>query len=154
MLPSRRAKPPSPDVGELDERIRQVEERLVAREQALGRRAGVLGQRLRLALQPKWLAVPLLGGAAALVAVGWWAARHTGRAAWGQPAPGGPPPGPVPPAAHPWWEHVISIGWPLLPRVWREQTGPAVAVALGLGLAHRRRQSQAPREGAGVDPAG
>ncbi len=149
MLPSRRTKPPPLDgLGDLDERIRQAEQRLVAREQALGRRVGALGQRLRRALQPQRLAMPLLGGAAALLAVGWWAGRRTGGGARGGPAP----PGAQQPAADPWWTHLISLGWPMLPRAWREQAGPAVALVLGLGLAGRHRRP--PSVPAGGDPAG
>lgn len=152
MLPFSRAKPLFPDLGDLDERIRQAEQRLVAREQALGRGAGVLGQRMRRALQPQRLAVPLLGGAAALLAVGWWAGRHTGGGAREGAAPGGPPPGPPQPAADPWWARLVSLGWPLLPLAWREQAGPAVALVLGLGLAGRHREPP-PRVVAGAGPA-
>ena len=140
------------DVGDLDERIHQAEQRLMAREQLLGRRVGALGQCLRQAVQPRRLVVPLLGGAAALLATGWWAGRRTGGGARGEPAQSGPPPGPPQPAAEPWWASLVSLVWPLLPREWREQAGPAAVLALGLGLVRRHRHP--PPEAHALPPQG
>lgn len=140
MLPARHAKPPRPDMKDLDERIRQAEQRLVAREHALGERIDALGRRLRRALQPQQLVGPVLGVAGVLLAVGW------GAGAWlGRPAPN---PGPRP-AADPWWARLFTLVWPLLSPAWRARAGPAAA-ALALGLAAGRRQP-APRVAAAVD---
>lgn len=122
---------------DLEARIRQAEERLIAREENLHRRAAHLLGRTRSALSPRRLLAPLLGAGAA-VGVLWWAFR--GGRARPQPAvAGGQPAGPLAHGEVP-WVRMVGLAWPLLPVAWRSRISPGMAtavVSLGLPLMER-----------------
>lgn len=121
MAPPSLAKPRQFDGDDLDQRILQTEQRLVAREQALGLSVNALGRRVRHHLRPRRLALAVAGTALLLLAAGWWLGRR-GRGAVQRPAPAGS-----------WWTRLIPLALPLLPQAWRDPAGPAAAAALALG---------------------
>jgi hypothetical protein len=125
---------------DLDARIQQAEQRLIAREEGLRRRAGALGKRVALAWQPSKLLAPLLvvGGVTTL---GWLWSRRPAPAAGFAPSPARPSPAqPSAPAGgadsgagH--WVHWLPMLWPLLPPRWRESMPASLRlVARHLGL--------------------
>lgn len=120
------AKHPPSDGDDLDLRILQAEQRLVAREQALGLSVNALGRRVRRNLKPRRLAMGVAGGALLLLGAGWWLGRR-GAAQ--------PPAQAVPDGA--WWSRliprVVPFALPLLPQAWRERAGPLAAAAALLG---------------------
>lgn len=130
-----RAETQAAESGDLDERIRLAEQRLIARDETLRRRFGLLGTRAKDLLQPRRLLAPLAGGAVALGAL-WWMWRGLGpRMA---PAPVASPPRPVKPQLP--WVSLLGLAWPLLPRHWRSRVSPATAstaIAFGLPLVER-----------------
>jgi len=114
----------------LDERIRRVEQRLIAREENLRRGIAHLGGDLRERLRPgRWL-LPVGGGllAAAAVLALWrrpaaHAAEHVAAAR--------------PPGARLPWVQLVGFAWPLLPERWRARVSPTVVnsvMTLGLPL--------------------
>ena len=122
-----------PEVRDLDARIEQAEQRLIAREAGLRRRAGALGERVRAAWQPGRLLAPLLVSAGVAM-LGWlW----RGRAA---PAPRNLEPAPAPARApadggHGHWVHLLPLLWPLVPQAWRARVPPSLGrLAVGVGL--------------------
>jgi len=131
---------PEPAAPDLDTRILQVEQRLIAREEKLRRGIDGLGLRVRRTLRPWRRALPAIGltlAASALGGLAWRWTRHraTGRKVHGaaarQPADSGAPGAE---AGIP-WVRLVALGWPLLPSAWRARISPATAstlVALGL----------------------
>jgi hypothetical protein len=136
---------------DLDARIQQAEQRLIAREENLRRRASALGQRVADAWQPRKLVAPLLvvGGVTTL---GWLWQRRPAAPAHAAPA------APRAAAQHDagagggggTWVHLLPLLWPLLPLAWRAQVPPSVhkmAVRMGVPLMElllkRRRHGSA-----------
>jgi apolipoprotein D and lipocalin family protein len=137
--------------SDVDARVLQVEERLIAREVRLRRGLAGIGLRMRRGLRPWRRGLPAIGVALALSSLGalawlWWqrraphgavggptGAHHAGDAAAAQG--GGIP-----------WVRLVALGWPMLPASWRARVSPSMAsslVALGLPAAewllHGRR---------------
>ncbi|HET7524577.1 MAG TPA: lipocalin family protein, partial [Burkholderiaceae bacterium] len=115
----------------IDDRIRAIEQRLVAREHALALRFGALGERLRRAARPRRMLRPMLGIAGALFAL-WWLLH--GRLPAQQAQRGARSGGDAS------WAHWLALVWPLLPPAWRSRVSPASAaalVSLGIPLAER-----------------
>lgn len=137
---------------DLDARIEQAEQRLIAREEHLRRRTGALGQRLAQAWQPHRLVTPVLV-VVGVTTLGWlWRRRPAAAVSAANLAPR-----PAQPVAAKAgrdssggrWLHVLPMVWPLLPPTWRERVPPSVhKLALGLGfpllevLLERRRQDR------------
>jgi apolipoprotein D and lipocalin family protein len=132
-LPSRR----EVDPDDLEARIRQAEQRLMAREEDLRRRLGALGVRARQAATPRRLVGPLAGLGLAVLGLRWlFKGRDAGRlpraAADNEAAAEAP---------HEWsWVRLVGLAWPLLPVAWRSRISPATAttlMTLGLPLIER-----------------
>lgn len=114
----------SPD--DLDARILQVEQRLIAREENLRRGLSAFSRRLGEATQPRRLLRPALIGGGALAAL--WLLRRRPKPAAG-PAPrragysasgmGGIP-----------WVRLAGLAWPMLPQRWRRHVNPVFASTL------------------------
>lgn len=123
---------------DLDDRIRQAEERLIAREENLHRRVGQLLGRTKSAFSPQRLLAPVLGVGTALGML-WWTFRG-GRARPRPPAAaGGHAASPLARGEVP-WVRLVGLAWPLLPLAWRSRVSPGVAtafVSLGLPLMER-----------------
>ena len=146
---------PAPETR-LDQRIREVEARLVAREQALDDGVRRLHARVKHSFEPGRLATGAAGMALAVAALGLWAWRRRRArpapavAAAGDPA-GSPPAGGMP------WAHLAALAWPMLPAAWRARLSPATAgilTGLGLPLADwllRGRRRGPPATAAAVD---
>jgi apolipoprotein D and lipocalin family protein len=124
-----------PPATPLDERIRAVEDRLIARERAIGNSAMALVERVREATRPRRLLAPVVGVGVAAVVL-WWLLRG-GRSARADARPR---------AVHKGggfdlpWVHLLAMAWPLLPTGWRARISPATAatvVSLGMPLAER-----------------
>jgi apolipoprotein D and lipocalin family protein len=135
---------PSPDrlAPDLDTRILEVEQRLIAREEKLRRGIDGLSLRAQHALGPWRRALPAIGLTLAVsflgaLAWGWKRrsplarrgadamARHAADSA-DQGGHGGIP-----------WVRLVALGWPLLPSAWRARVSPATAstlAAVGLPL--------------------
>lgn len=130
----------------LDDRIRQAEQRLIAREENLRRTVNALGRRARASLTPSQLLKPVLlpavGGLLALVG-GWWVLRtRGGSGAVGHraPAPGtGRAEGGKSRHEAPWIS-LVGLGWQLVPVAWRSRFNPQIVnlvITVGLPLAER-----------------
>ncbi len=129
--------PSRPEAAELDDRILQVEQRLIAREDRLRRGMSALTGRVRRATQPARLLLPL--GSAVVGGLLWWLwrGRSTGAHATSrlQTAASGQHRGS---SAEAPWVSLIALAWPLVPARWRRRISPATAstlVAIGLPLA-------------------
>lgn len=129
--PAAHAGPLAPaDTRDLDTRIQQAEQQLVAREQRLRVQVHALGRRARRAAAPRALLLKVAGGALAGLGVLWTLRRAAGRGhapdAPGTAARTGAPP------------HLLltllPLAWPLLPARWRQRVSLATAAAV-LGLA-------------------
>jgi len=141
---------------DLDARILQVEQRLIAREENLRRRVSHVSTRVREAWRPRRLLLPLAGAGIALAALIWFGrGRPAVRPAQ---APGSAPP----PESHGHGSHWISLlglVWPLLPPNWRARVPPSVVnlvMTVGLPLLETllQRRPAAPLLTAGpLDPA-
>jgi lipocalin len=122
-----------PQQGDLDARILQAEQRLVARQENIQRRLAAAGQRLQRALNPGRLLWPL-GATLAVGGLGWLLRGR--RSAAVAPFVATPPgheavagAGGVP------WLQVAGSMWPLLPRSWRRRISPATFnLVLNAGL--------------------
>jgi hypothetical protein len=134
---------------DLDARIEQAEQRLIAREEGLRRRVGALGQRVAQAWQPRKLVTPLLV-AGAVTALGWlWSRRpaSVNGSAQAPTQPGAVERGAGSGSAH--WVRWLPMLRPLLPPSWRTSVpAPLRQLARGMGLPLlqlllRRRCSQA-----------
>lgn len=122
---------------DLDSRIRQTEQRLIAREENLRRRLSAFGSRVKDVAQPKRLVAPVLGAVLAASSL-WWLLRGKSPPSAAVAASGAgearPRRSELP------WVNMIAFVWPLLPAHWRSRISPATAstvVALGLPLAER-----------------
>jgi len=138
MSPSPRTESPRPT---LEDRIQQVELRLIAREERLWTSAIAIRTRVHAAVQPRRLLRPLaIAGGVGLAAFGaWWLMRRRGgarRAPFGRGRE----------ARHTanWrmrgvaavglltavpWNAVIGLVWPLLPARFKRQVSPGAAAA-------------------------
>jgi hypothetical protein len=134
-------------VDDLDGRIMQVEQRLIAREECLRLGIDAAALRVRVAARPWRRALPVIGlllGASFLV--GLWRRRRPQAPATALPDRrhhGGADDARR--GAGFRWAHLVATGWTLLPATWRSRISPAaastlVATALPLlaWLRHRR----------------
>jgi apolipoprotein D and lipocalin family protein len=119
--------------GDIDARILQVEQRLIAREENLRRGATAFSAQLGDTLKPRRLLKPALitAGVAALLL---WRPARTAAATAAAPARASAAAGlrGVP------WVRLLGLAWPLLPAHWRHRISPGAAsaiVAVGLPLA-------------------
>jgi apolipoprotein D and lipocalin family protein len=132
---------------DLDTRIEQVEQRLVAREAWLRSTAESLGQRTRIALTPSPWVLPAVGAGVVLwLGWRWWYRR--------EPVPRVSVNVPATVAgrhddalADLPWAGLAAMGWPLMPAAWRGRVSPAAAAAvvstvlsIGRRLFGRRRR--------------
>jgi apolipoprotein D and lipocalin family protein len=131
--------PPRLGSAELSELIEQAERRLEARERALHSQARAIRERLRDALQPRRLLLPLAAAALAGWAL-WGALRRPGRRHRPLAA------GRAGARRTLWhrnlssWLRAVSLALPLLPAAWRARISPVTAsavVTLGLPLLER-----------------
>lgn len=130
---TRRATGSEAGSADIDARILEAEQRLMAREHGLQLSVQGLGMRLRHSLHPRRLLVPALGLGATLAGMLWMLGRR--RRSIG-PAQGLDP---APPLCTPrqvgHWVPLVGLLWPLLPEAWRARVNPAVArLALDTGL--------------------
>jgi apolipoprotein D and lipocalin family protein len=115
--------------ADLDARILQVEQRLVAREQTLRRGLEGVGRRVQRALQPWRRALPAMSATlavSALAALVWrWQRRRSPLARFStaapQPSPAAAQGGEFP------WVRLVALVWPLLPAAWRTRVSPGTA---------------------------
>lgn len=128
---------PHPDAADLDGRILQVEQRLIAREERLHRSIAGLTSRVRRVTQPGRWFLPV--GGAVLGGVFFWLLRGRGGGAYStsavQTAASGQRRGSNAEAP---WVSLLALAWPLLPARWRTRISPAAAsalVAIGLPVA-------------------
>jgi TRAP-type C4-dicarboxylate transport system permease small subunit len=115
---------------DLDTRIDQLEQRLVAREAWIRSTADSLRQSTRLAVTPRPWALPLVG-AGMVVWLGWrwWHRRGPARpASVGVPATASGRH--VPGRADLPWAGLMALAWPLVPASWRGRFSPAAAAAI------------------------
>jgi len=118
--------------ADIDARILEVEQRLIAREGKLRRDVAHLNGQLRERLSPRQWAPSVGAGLLTVAALA---------ALWRRPTPPAPraPGSPSPLASLPWM-HLMGLAWPLLPEHWRQRVGPFTAssfVTLGLPLIER-----------------
>jgi len=129
------ANQPRPEDVDIDQRILEVEQRLMAREERWRRGVDSLTSRVRQVAAPGRLLVPIGGALFGAVLLRSWrrggAARATSpviSAASGQHRGGN---------AEAPWISLIALAWPLVPARWRTRVSPATAstlVAIGLPL--------------------
>jgi hypothetical protein len=140
---------PPADVGEgsLNERIRRVELRLIAREERVWNGLDDLRLRVTHALDPRRFVTPaLIGtGIAALAGGAWWAIRRRARESTPATSSTG-----TANAERPWrvgmasafsviallpWPPLLRTAWPMLPMQWRRRASPdMVGAGLNVGL--------------------
>jgi apolipoprotein D and lipocalin family protein len=138
-LPASLPRAEAPPPVDLDDRILEVEQRLIAREAQLRRGVAALGQQLHTALQPRRLVRPAM---VAALALGLLLGRPWRRR--GAPAPAQPQPHGAAPVVRPAliallaglpWARLLGQAWPLLPARWRGRVSPATAASvLRMGL--------------------
>lgn len=146
--------------ADIDARILQAEQRLIAREENLRRGVTAFGDQVRETIRPARLLQPALLTAAVAVIVLWWPSRKSASApasqqqhAAGTAASVARPALFVLLAGIP-WTRFLSHAWPMLPGRWRERLNPATAAsALTFGLPllegwlTRRRRDEPARPG-------
>lgn len=123
---------------DLDSRIRQTEQRLIAREENLRRRLSAFGGRVKEFAQPKRLVAPALGAALAGTSL-WWLLRGKSASGAATSVPSGAAEARPRRSELP-WVNMIAFVWPMLPAHWRSKVSPGTAstvVALGLPLVER-----------------
>lgn len=140
---------------DLDARILQAEQRLIAREENLRRRVGLLGAQLRGRIEPwrnKRMRAMAYAGAALGGLLLWTLWRGRGRPARAVAGSSGGGEarnaGPGFAASNLPWVRLIGLAWPLLPAGWRSRIDPAVmnfVMSLGLPLAEKLFQGTAGR---------
>lgn len=108
-----------PRFAEIDQRILEVEHRLIAREEGLHR--SVLHLRQRLQDEPRRLLAPAVG---TLGAIASWVWLRRGR----QPA--SDQAHRVHGAEGPSWVRYVGVAWPLLPARWRARVNPTTAITV------------------------
>ena len=128
---------PRPEATQLDDRILQVEQRLIAREERLRRNIADLSGRIRRAAEPKRVLLPLGGALLGVIALKLWRNRGGGARATSPvyTAASGQHRGS---SAEAPWVSLLALAWPLVPARWRSRISPATAstlVAIGLPLA-------------------
>src|SRR5262245_13690062 len=106
----------------IDDRVRAVEQRLVARETAWAAHVGLFGQRLRAATRASRVVPTLLGISVALLAL-WVALR-------GRPSVVATSTGARAAVADVPWAQWLTLAWPLLPIAWRARVSSATAATL------------------------
>lgn len=122
--------------GDLDARILQAEQRLIAREENLHRRWAAARQRVQRRWKPGRLLLPL-SISVGLGVLGWL--RRGRRTAPAAPAASSTPNPPLQAAASgpgglPWLQ-LVGMVWPLLPATWRQRVSPATLnMLLNVGL--------------------
>jgi hypothetical protein len=142
----------APDTGhgDLDARILQAEQRLIAREEALHRSVRSLGKRMRQALRPRQLLIPAVCVGAVLSAVLWFGLRRRPAARPGPALAADAPPRRRGGAAR--WARRAGLLWPMLPVSWRARISPAwtdLVLSTGLPLLeHLLAPSRRPLRGA------
>lgn len=125
-LPPKTRPPPRPEAdgsapgfAEIDQRILEVEHRLIAREEGLHRSVQHLRQRLQ--EEPRRFIAPAIGTLGALAS---WLWLRRGR----QQATGPTPL--VRDSAGPSWVRYVGVAWPLLPARWRARVNPTTAITV------------------------
>lgn len=140
---------PDAEDQDLDTRILQVEQRLIAREESLRVGVACLGQRVRQKLHVGRHALPTIGLSvvvAALGAVVWWKWSRASRPAANPQRSHSAPAGSGRPGELP-WVRLVALAWPMLPAAWRSRVSPATAstlAALGLPLIERLLHGRPP----------
>lgn len=126
--------PPDAPGDDLDARIRRAELALIARDARVRRQVALLGQRVQRARDPASWAMPLAGGALALLA-GWWLWRRVR-----------PRPTPQAAAHHAAgaratrpgkldWLELLALAWPFMPEPWRQRLGSnPTSAMMNLGM--------------------
>ena len=145
--------PPAGRSAELIAQIRQAELRLTTREERLQQGVSTLGRRLRRAVEPRRLVLPVAGAAAAGLAL-WWVTRRQRGTAHAQVATYAATPLPSQWMSMP----LMHVLWPLLPLAWRARISPVAAsalVSMGWPLVQRlvlpHAQAEPPATVASVD---
>ena len=119
LLPPGKVERSPPGFAEIDQRILEIEQRLIAREEGLHRRVALLRHRVQ--DEPRrWLG-PALGAVAGLGGLLWFG-RSRGRQREAAPHVQG--------GAGRSWLHYIGMAWPLLPSSWRARVNPTTAVTV------------------------
>jgi apolipoprotein D and lipocalin family protein len=117
-----------PEPVDRDERLRELELRVIARDEALQRRLHGLKLRVQDAVSPKRWKVPLLAGALAVAAGAWWLLGHRRSALVAGAA--APEHRPARAGNSRWLLRAIGLAWPLLPARWRGRVSPGGAAAM------------------------
>jgi apolipoprotein D and lipocalin family protein len=117
-----------PEPVDAQQRLREIELRVIARDEALQRRFQGVKQRVEHALSPKRWTVPLLAGGLAIAGGAWWLFGSRGRL----PAPSAPaqPYAKAGSGTGRWLVRGIGLAWPLLPARWRASVSPTTAATL------------------------
>ncbi|MGQ3051533.1 MAG: lipocalin family protein [Roseateles sp.] len=113
--------------GDIDEQIRLIEHRLIAREENLRRGVADFSGQLRETLSPRRLLVPVGGALLGVVALAslWRRPRPQPVAVHLPPeAPSGSLPPHIP------WMQLLGLAWPMLPERWRHRVNPATVSSL------------------------
>jgi apolipoprotein D and lipocalin family protein len=112
------------DDGDLQQRVLEAEQRVIAHDEALRQRWMRARQHWQRRMQPRrWLTPAAVGGAVLVLA--WWGLRRP-RPAAAAFAP--------PPTRTGWdgarWVRTVGLLWPLLPTRWRARVSPGAAAAM------------------------
>jgi apolipoprotein D and lipocalin family protein len=115
-----------PEPADPEQRLRELELRVIARDEALQRRVQGVKQRVQHAMSPKRWTVPLMAGGLAIAAGAWWlvgsrrrlpdaptSTQSAARVSGGR-----------------WLVRGIGLAWPLLPTRWRASVSPGTAAVL------------------------
>ncbi len=122
---------PAANEVDLDIRIEEIEQRLMAREAWLRVTAESLAERTKQAVAPRPWVLPAVGAGVVLwLGWRWWHRREPAR----QVAHRALPPVTQPPAVEGLvslpWAAMTSFAWPMVPIAWRGRVSPAAAAAI------------------------
>jgi apolipoprotein D and lipocalin family protein len=122
--------------GDLDARILQVEQRLIAREENLRRGVAAFSEQLGETLKPRRLLKPALIAAGVAALLLWRPSRAAAATVAAAPARASAAAGLHGLRGVP-WVRLLGLAWPLVPAHWRHRISPGAAsaiVAVGLPL--------------------